>query len=137
MIHGITHFCGAGNISTPEMPYGIFTNVDKCCEGHDGCKIFIKAKSTDFGIENKSKYIMSDCKCDKEFFDCLDKVNNIAATGIKYGYALVIGTCISKEHEPKCTQPMYNRCKKYQFNTTSEIKYRELDTFSYMSTLWG
>ncbi|XP_050309089.1 phospholipase A2-like [Anthonomus grandis grandis] len=86
-----TKWCGAGNIAKDNEDFGIDVESDKCCKNHDLCPMNIAAGEQKYGLKNTGLFTRSECSCDKEFYNCLKKVDSVTTRAIGVTYFNTLG----------------------------------------------
>ena len=64
-----------GNIAENDDQLGTYADVDSCCRSHDKCDRKVRAFAKNYGYRNWRPYTVSDCDCDKKFYNCLKSAN--------------------------------------------------------------
>ena len=66
-----TKWCGGGNKAETYDDLGRYKDLDTCCRAHDHCKKKVEGFSKDYGYWNWNMFTVSDCECDKKFYNCM------------------------------------------------------------------
>ena len=100
-----TLWCGVDDIAETYHSLGPEWQIDKCCRAHDHCPVKVKAFKTRYGVFNLGPYTKSHCACDKQFYDCLKKVNNDKSNAVGDIFFNVIGVqCVEKRVKRRCVK---------------------------------
>ena len=79
--------------------------LDKCCRAHDHCPLKVKSFKTRYGVFNYGPYTKSHCACDKQFYDCLKRVNNEKSNAVGDFFFNVLGVqCVEKRVKRRCVK---------------------------------
>ena len=100
-----TLWCGVDDIAETYYSLGPEWQIDKCCRAHDHCPVKVKGFKTRYGVFNLGPYTKSHCACDKQFYDCLKKVNNHKSNAVGDIFFNVIGVqCVEKRVKRRCVK---------------------------------
>ena len=100
-----TLWCGVDDIAETYYSLGPEWQIDKCCRAHDHCPVKVKGFKTRYGVFNYGPYTKSHCACDKQFYDCLKKVNNQKSNAVGDIFFNVIGVqCVEKRVKRRCVK---------------------------------
>ncbi|KFM82478.1 Phospholipase A2, partial [Stegodyphus mimosarum] len=104
-----TKWCGAGDIAKDYNDLGIHQDTDRCCRAHDLCNDTLAPGETRNGLTNKSPFTALSCKCDEDFYNCLERVNSVISNtvGLKY-FNILKRQCYEYNY------PFTKKCKKYK-----------------------
>lgn len=106
-------WCGPGNSSTPEHPFGFLTPIDKCCDVSS-----VKGKSAK-GLTTHTGYTISSCECDYNFIKCLKSINTVLANQIGNIYTSAVTKCIGVLEPSVCIEVDANfQCIRYALYST-------------------
>ncbi|XP_055384547.1 phospholipase A2-like, partial [Condylostylus longicornis] len=137
MIFPGTKWCGPGNNADGYDDLGKFRETDKCCRDHDNCDS-IPAGGEKHGLQNDGRYTRLHCKCDKNFYDCLHKVNDRVSNIVGRTYFQFTNLCY-REDRPTTgcleteTSLFDKRCVKYSYDRSQPKKYQWFDLPYYNS----
>ncbi|RZB40303.1 Phospholip A2 2 domain containing protein [Asbolus verrucosus] len=115
---------------------GIFFSIDACCREHDNCPDIIQVNETKHGLINQGLFTRSHCDCDKQFYSCLKKDNNLVSKAIGFTYFTVLGLqCFNCDYPIiSCIQKEYifngiiaERCVSYHKDTRAKKNYQWFD----------
>ncbi|XP_035222184.1 uncharacterized protein LOC118195058 [Stegodyphus dumicola] len=104
-----TKWCGAGDIAKNYDDLGLHQDTDRCCRAHDLCNDTLAPGETRNNLTNNSPFTKLSCKCDQEFYDCLDRVNSVTANTIGNMYFNLLKRECYKKDNPRSSQ-----CKRYR-----------------------
>ncbi|KAG8177241.1 hypothetical protein JTE90_028696 [Oedothorax gibbosus] len=94
-----TKWCGAGNVSKEYEDLGSESDTDSCCREHDHCEDNIEGYDSKYGLRNNSPFTKSHCKCDLEFYQCLEKVDSRVSHRVGRMYFNFLQMeCFRKDH---------------------------------------
>lgn len=93
-----TKWCGPGNTADGYDDLGSDPEVDKCCRAHDHCDNIASGEEK-YGLKNDDFFTRLHCQCDKEFKQCLRRVNSKRGNYIGNFYFNVRDRCY-KEQSP-------------------------------------
>ncbi|XP_070162598.1 phospholipase A2-like [Polyergus mexicanus] len=129
--HGIifpgTFWCGGGDIAENESDLGRFNKTDTCCRAHDNCKNNILADDTEVNLINNGIFTRSACSCDREFYKCLKKADNIISKTIGDTYFNILQPqcfeciCPIDGCQPDDDTACKNHCEKYGWFDNSKF----------------
>ncbi|XP_018578351.1 phospholipase A2-like [Anoplophora glabripennis] len=127
-----TKWCGAGNIAESDDDFGIHRDTDKCCRNHDYCPDIIEGFQTRYNLTNPSFYTRLNCKCDRDFYQCLKTVKSATSGQVGNLYFTALGTQCYKNEFPVtgCDKYSYfprKKCLNYTFDRTKEKEYQWFD----------
>lgn len=121
----VLNFCGPGNVSV-SGELGYFGYIDQCCKTHDRCLTTWQPHAFKRGLENTSRYTLSDCSCDNLFFECLKNTYGIVKNVIDFAFKISVPQCAYFGYKQKCTAfslPFgHGRCVKYERDVNSTNK---------------
>ncbi|XP_054716960.1 group 3 secretory phospholipase A2-like [Uloborus diversus] len=104
-----TKWCGAGDIAKNYDDLGLHQDTDRCCRAHDLCDDILLAGETRNNLTNKSPFTALSCKCDDDFYKCLDRVNSLTSNTVGNMYFNVL-----RRKCYKLDYPTTNKCIKYR-----------------------
>ncbi|XP_063698217.1 phospholipase A2-like [Culicoides brevitarsis] len=126
-----TKWCGVGSIAKHYHQLGRFHEVDKCCRDHDFCDSMDRGQAKN-GLKNTFMIAKLHCKCDKEFRDCLQRINTKLANTIGRLYFSIQDKCYREAHpimscQKKTKSWARSRCTKYQMDDSQPVRYQWFD----------
>ncbi|XP_029839518.3 uncharacterized protein LOC8035411 [Ixodes scapularis] len=122
-----TKWCGAGDVANNYDDLGVHKGTDMCCRAHDNSDDNIPALQIKHGITNRNLYTMTNCKDDRQFYNCLlnDSSPSSVAVGKLFFNVLRID-CFAYTYPKKCVKknPFYvpiltPKCEKYEPDTSA------------------
>lgn len=130
MIKG-TKWCGPGNTASGYEDLGSQKEVDMCCREHDHCDN-IPAGETKYNLTNSDFFTVLNCDCDREFHQCLHKINSNMSNRIGRMYFTLRNRCYH-DNNPivECmeydTEVFLRRCIQYKFDERQPKCYQWFD----------
>uniref|UniRef100_V5ICG6 Phospholipase A2 n=1 Tax=Ixodes ricinus TaxID=34613 RepID=V5ICG6_IXORI len=129
-----TKWCGAGDVAKNYDDLGRNRGTDICCRAHDNSDDNIPALQTKHGITNRNLYTMTNCKDDRQFYNCLLNDSSPSSVAVGKVFFNVLRTdCFAYAYPKKCVKknPFYipilsPKCKKYELDTSAP---KEWQTF--------
>ncbi|KAM7306331.1 uncharacterized protein ISCGN_010057 [Ixodes scapularis] len=114
-----TKWCGAGDVAKEYSDLGVHKGTDMCCRTHDISTDNIPALQTKHGITNNNFYTMTNCKDDRNFYNCLSNDNSDTSIAVRTIFFEILSVeCFSCTYPRKCVKnnPSHNpsKCKKYE-----------------------
>jgi len=104
-----TKWCGAGDRAKNYDDLGLHQDTDRCCRAHDHCNDTLAPGETRKDLTNKSPFTKLSCKCDLDFYYCLDRVDTVTSNTIGNTYFNVLRReCYQEDY------PLTDKCKKYR-----------------------
>ena len=104
-----TKWCGAGDRAKSYDDLGLHQDTDRCCRAHDLCNDTLAPGETRNELKNTSPFTKLSCKCDHDFYNCLDRINSVTSNTIGNMYFNVLKReCYNKDF------PTTSKCKKYR-----------------------
>ncbi|XP_055384533.1 uncharacterized protein LOC129614142 [Condylostylus longicornis] len=108
-----------------------FDDTDACCRAHDHCDHILAGKSK-CGLQNKGLYTRLHCECDKEFFECLHKVDSLTSNLIGKIYFTITKQCYRKDYPIiKCKESVNiltsERCIEYIYDKSKSKIFQWFD----------
>lgn len=92
-----TKWCGPGNTADGYEDLGSDEEVDKCCREHDHCDNMASGEEK-HGLTNNDFFTRLHCTCDKEFKQCLRRVDSKRGNFIGNFYLNVRDRCYKEQH---------------------------------------
>ncbi|KAL1396449.1 hypothetical protein pipiens_010501 [Culex pipiens pipiens] len=92
-----TKWCGPGNTADDYEDLGKHEEEDKCCRDHDHCDN-IPAGEMKYGLTNDDYFTRLHCKCDRDFQQCLKKINTTLSNRLGSFYFAVRDKCYKKQY---------------------------------------
>jgi secretory phospholipase A2 len=92
-----TKWCGPGNTASEYDDLGSAKDTDMCCREHDHCDNMAAGEEKN-GLKNNDYFTRLHCQCDKEFKQCLQKVNSRRGNLIGNFYFNVRDRCYKEQH---------------------------------------
>ncbi|KAG0443778.1 hypothetical protein HPB47_014539 [Ixodes persulcatus] len=122
-----TKWCGAGDVAKNYDDLGLHRGTDMCCRAHDNSDDNIPALQTKHNITNKNLYTMTNCKDDRQFYNCLLNDSSPSSVAVGKLFFNVLRTdCFAYTYPKKCVKknPFYipilsPKCKKYELDTSA------------------
>uniref|UniRef100_A0A182FKB8 Phospholipase A2 n=1 Tax=Anopheles albimanus TaxID=7167 RepID=A0A182FKB8_ANOAL len=126
-----TKWCGPGNTANDYDDLGSNSEVDKCCREHDHCDN-IPAGETKYGLKNDDYFTRLHCKCDRDFQQCLHRVNTTFSNKLGNFYFTVRDQCYKKQHPivdcAEHTNKIFlRRCVRYVLDTSRSDTWQWFD----------
>lgn len=120
-----TKWCGAGAVAHNFSDLGRYGDTDSCCRAHDLCNDTLAPGETRNNLTNESRFTKLCCRCDDEFYNCLQNANSLAANAIGNMYFNILKReCYAVDHP--FTKTCKNHltllkitCLEYERNTTA------------------
>ena len=132
-----TKWCGARHTAISYRDLGSSAELDFCCRQHDTCLDVIDPGRSKHGLVNPGFFRASSCDCDKQFSNCLEKVDTVVASTVGYIYFSVLRLqCFRKEYpivrcknfETRLYLLRAKRCVEYVFDKTKEKRFQWFDS---------
>jgi secretory phospholipase A2 len=92
-----TKWCGPGNTASDYEDLGNDESVDRCCRDHDHCDNIASGEER-YGLKNTDYFTRLHCECDKEFKQCLRKVDSRRGNYIGNFYFNLRDRCYKEQH---------------------------------------
>uniref|UniRef100_A0A1S4H571 Phospholipase A2 n=2 Tax=Anopheles gambiae TaxID=7165 RepID=A0A1S4H571_ANOGA len=126
-----TKWCGPGNTASDYEDLGSNSEVDKCCRDHDHCDN-IPAGESKYGLKNNDYFTRLHCKCDRDFQNCLRRVNTTFSNKLGNFYFTVRDQCYKKQHPivdcAEHTNKIFlRRCVRYVLDTSRSDMWQWFD----------
>uniref|UniRef100_A0A336KM18 Phospholipase A2 n=1 Tax=Culicoides sonorensis TaxID=179676 RepID=A0A336KM18_CULSO len=124
-----TKWCGVGSTAKHFNQLGRLSDLDMCCRDHDICDSIERGQEK-YGLSNSNIISKMHCRCDREFRECLKKINSKVSNTIGRIYFSVQKICYKKEHPIiKCKKKnffslFWSRCAKYETDKSKPAKYQ-------------
>ncbi|CAN7979753.1 unnamed protein product [Ixodes pacificus] len=124
-----TKWCGAGDVAENDDDLGVLRGTDMCCRAHDNSNDNIPALQTKHGITNNNLYTMTNCKDDRQFYNCLLNDKSVSSTLVRKIFFDVLSIeCFSYTYPRKCVKknPSHNpsKCEKYELDKSAPKKWQ-------------
>lgn len=126
-----TKWCGPGNTAANYDDLGNQKEVDMCCRDHDHCDN-IAAGETKYNLTNRDFFTVLNCDCDKEFKECLHKINSKMSNRIGRLYFTLRNHCYYDtnpviECDEYDTEVFLRRCIHYKLDERQPKRYQWFD----------
>ncbi|XP_055630650.1 phospholipase A2-like [Toxorhynchites rutilus septentrionalis] len=126
-----TKWCGPGNTADDYDDLGKHEEEDICCREHDHCDN-IPAGETKHGLKNDDYFTRLHCKCDRDFQQCLKKINTTLSNRLGGFYFAVRDKCYKKQYPIVDCGEMKNmlflrRCVRYVHDSSKERQWQWFD----------
>ncbi|XP_058122876.1 phospholipase A2-like [Anopheles ziemanni] len=126
-----TKWCGPGNTASDYEDLGSNSEVDACCRDHDHCDN-IPAGETKYGLKNNDYFTRLHCKCDRDFQNCLRRVNTTFSNKLGNFYFTVRDQCYKKQHPivdcaEHTNKVFLRRCVRYTLDTSRSDMWQWFD----------
>lgn len=126
-----TKWCGPGNTAADYDDLGEHSAVDTCCRTHDHCDN-LAAGETRNNLTNTDYFTRLHCDCDREFNECLHKVNSTDSNRIGQLYFTLRSKCYREDYPIfECvsfeTKLFVRRCYRYVLEERQAKLYQWFD----------
>ncbi|EDS29815.1 phospholipase A2 [Culex quinquefasciatus] len=126
-----TKWCGPGNTADDYEDLGKHEEEDKCCRDHDHCDN-IPAGEMKYGLTNDDYFTRLHCKCDRDFQQCLKKINTTLSNRLGSFYFAVRDKCYKKQYPivdcgEKKNMLFLRRCVRYVVNSSASREWQWFD----------
>ncbi|KXJ80209.1 hypothetical protein RP20_CCG026198 [Aedes albopictus] len=126
-----TKWCGPGNVADDYDDLGKHEDEDKCCREHDHCDNIASGEEK-YGLKNDDYFTRLHCKCDRDFQQCLKKINTTLSNRLGSFYFAVRDKCYKKQHPivecgEKKNMLFLRRCTRYVLDSSKDRQWQWFD----------